>query len=208
MTTNVVFDFGAVLFSWRPDLLVAEQFPQQAATAHAARGLAQAIFHHDDWLSFDRGTVALDEVIARTAQRLALPHANVAGLMSGIGERLTPIPDSLVLLTRLRERREQQRDVRLFFLSNMPAPFARVLERRHDFLRWFDGGIFSGDVQLVKPDPAIYALLESRYALAPARTVFIDDLAANVAVAQARGWRGVQHLSAAQTSAALFPWAG
>jgi putative hydrolase of the HAD superfamily len=205
MTTNVVFDFGAVLFSWRPDLLVAEQFPQQAATAHAARGLAHAIFHHDDWLSFDRGAVALDEVIARTAQRLALPHANVAELMSGIGERLTPIPDSLVLLTRLRERREQHGDVRLFFLSNMPAPFARVLERRHDFLRWFDGGIFSGDVQLVKPDPAIYALLESRYALAPARTVFIDDLAANVAVAQARGWRGVQHLSAAQTAVALFP---
>ena len=36
MTTDVVFDFGAVLFSWRPDLLVAEQFPSQAATPQAA----------------------------------------------------------------------------------------------------------------------------------------------------------------------------
>jgi len=205
MTTDVVFDFGAVLFTWRPDLLVAEQFPQQAATAQAARTLAHTIFHHDDWQSFDRGAVALEQVIDRTAQRLALPHQALQTLMSGIGERLSPIPDTLELLTRLRERREQQGDVRLFFLSNMPAPFARVLERRHDFLRWFDGGIFSGDVQLIKPDPAIYALLETRYALVPARTVFIDDLAANVAVAQARGWRAVQHLSAAQTAAHLFP---
>lgn len=205
MRTDVVFDFGAVLFSWQPELLVAEQFPQQAATAQAARAMAHAIFHHDDWQSFDRGTVALEQVIERTARRLALPHRTLSNLLSGIGERLAPIPDTLELLAGLRERRERHGDVRLFFLSNMPAPFARVLERRHDFLRWFDGGIFSGDVQLIKPDPAIYALLETRYALEPARTVFIDDLAANVAVAQSRGWRGVQHLSAAQTAAHLFP---
>jgi putative hydrolase of the HAD superfamily len=204
MTTDVVFDFGAVLFTWRPDLLVAEVFPDRAASPQAARALAHDIFHHDDWQSFDRGVVALDEVIARTAQRLALPQPHVGTLMSGIGERLTPMPDSLALLTRLRERREQVGDVRLFFLSNMPVPYARVLERRHGFLRWFDGGVFSGDVQLIKPDPAIYALLESRYALDPARTVFLDDLAANVAAAQVRGWRAIQFQSATQAAAQLI----
>jgi len=204
MTTDVVFDFGAVLFSWRPDLLVAGQFPDQAGDPQAARALAHAIFHHDDWQSFDRGTVALDEVIMRTAARLTLPQPAMATLMSGIGERLTPIPESLELLTRLRERREKCGDIRLFFLSNMPAPFARVLERRHAFLDWFDGGVFSGDVQLIKPEPAIFALLESRYALEPARLVFIDDLPANVAVAQSRGWRGIQFQSAAQAAAHLI----
>jgi putative hydrolase of the HAD superfamily len=205
MTIDVVFDFGAVLFSWRPDLLVAEQFSDRAPDPQAARALAHEIFHHDDWRSFDRGTVALDQVIARTAARLALPQPAMATLMSGIGERLTPIPDSLELLTRLRDRRDQSGDVRLYFLSNMPAPFARVLERRHDFLRWFDGGVFSGDVRLIKPEPAIYALLESRYALEPARLVFIDDLPANVAVAQARGWRGIHFRSAAQAAGDLNP---
>lgn len=204
MTTDVVFDFGAVLFSWRPELLVAEQFPSQAATPQAARALAHDIFHHDDWVSFDRGVLALDHVIDRTARRLALPHHNMSTLMSGIGERLAPIPDTLELLTRLRSRREQHGDVRLYYLSNMPAPFARVLEHRHDFLRWFDGGVFSGDVQLTKPDPAIYALLETRFGLEPARTVFVDDLAANVAVAQARGWRAIRFESAAQVEPHLI----
>lgn len=203
MTTNVVFDFGAVLFSWRPDLLVAEQFPERAPDPQAARVLAHDIFHHDDWQSFDRGAVDLDDVIARTARRLALPQQPMATLMSGIGERLAPIADSLDWLARLRERRERTDDVRLYFLSNMPAPFARVLERRHAFLGWFDGGVFSGDVRWIKPEPAIYALLESRYALEPARTVFIDDLLVNVAVAQQRGWSGIHFQSAAQAAAQL-----
>lgn len=203
MTTNIVFDFGAVLFSWRPDLLVAERFAQRAPTPQAAQALARDIFHHDDWQAFDRGALPLPLVVERTAQRLALPQPDLLAFMSGIGERLAPMPDTVDLLARLRERRERSGAIRLFYLSNMPAPFARVLERRHAFLRWFDGGVFSGDVQLIKPDPAIYALLEARYALEPAQTVFIDDLAANVAVAQARGWRGVHFESPQQAALQL-----
>lgn len=202
MTTNIVFDFGAVLFGWRPDLLVAEQFPDVAPTAQQAQALARAIFRHGDWYAFDQGMLDLPIVVERTARRLALPQAALATFMSGIGERLSPISDTVDWLARLRERRERNSDIRLYFLSNMPAPFARVLERRHPFLQWFDGGVFSGDVQLIKPDPAIYALLESRYALVPARTVFLDDLAANVAAAQARGWSAIVFESARQAAAA------
>lgn len=205
MTTSIVFDFGAVLFDWRPDLMVSERFPEIAHTPQLAQSLARDIFHHDDWQSFDRGDVELPDVIARTALRLALPHAAMDTLMSGIGERLQPIPATVAMLTRLRQRREESGDVRLYFLSNMPAPFARTLERRHHFLHWFDGGIFSGDARLAKPDPAIYALLEKRYALNPSQTVFMDDLLANVAVAEARGWRGIHFASAEQANPLIFP---
>jgi len=203
MTTNIVFDFGAVLFDWRPDLLVAEQFPQVAPTPQHAQALACDIFHHADWQSFDQGLLALPMVVERTALRLALPPVTLATFMAGIGERLMPIPETVEWLARLREQRERAGDVRLYYLSNMPAPFARVLERRHAFVQWFDGGVFSGDVQLIKPDPAIYGLLESRYALDPAQTVFVDDLAANVAAAQERGWRAIAFASAQQAAAQL-----
>ena len=65
------------------------------------------------------------------------------------------------------------------------------------------GGIFSGDVKLIKPDPAIFALMESRYSLVPQNTVFIDDLKANVAVARSRGWHGIHFESSAQMAADL-----
>jgi len=80
----------------------------------------------------------------------------------------------------------------------MPAPCARILEQRHPFLQWFDGGMFSADVKTIKPQPEIFRMLESRYALASARTVFIDDLPANVGAARVHGWHASHFESATQ----------
>jgi putative hydrolase of the HAD superfamily len=195
---NIVFDFGAVLFTWQPAQLVAIAFPQTASNPEAAKQLAHAIFSHDDWHGFDRGTVEMAEVIRRTALRLDLPESQLDALVSHIGERLTPIEETVSVLSQLVQQRSRQNSLRLYYLSNMPVPYARVLEQRHAFLTWFDGGIFSGDVKHIKPDPAIYELLENRYALDPVQTVFIDDLKTNVAAAQARGWRGIHFESAGQ----------
>jgi len=195
---NVVFDFGGVVFSWQPEHLVRTAFPHQAATPAAARALAAALFHHGDWQDFDRGTIAQGAVVERAAARLGLPPAALQALVSDIPQSLTPMADTVDLLGRLRARRELRGDVRLYFLSNMPQPYARVLERRHDFLQWFDGGLFSADVQLIKPQPDIFGLLQSRYTLAPERTVFIDDLQANVDAARVHGWHALHFESASQ----------
>ena len=197
MPMNIVFDFGAVVFSWRPNEIVRGMFPQQAPTEEAARALAGDIFHHQDWQDFDRGTIASAEVVARAAQRLVLPQPAVQALVAAIPQYLTPIPATVDLLARLRERRDTRGDIRLYYLSNMPAPYARILEQRHAFLQWFDGGMFSADVKTIKPQPEIFRLLESRYGLVPARTVFIDDLPANVEAARMHGWHALHFESAA-----------
>jgi putative hydrolase of the HAD superfamily len=197
MPMNIVFDFGAVVFSWRPNEIVRGMFPQQAPTEAAARALAGEIFHHQDWQDFDRGTIASAEVVARAAQRLVLPQPAVQALVAAIPQYLTPIPATVDLLARLRERRDTRGDIRLYYLSNMPAPYARILEQRHAFLQWFDGGMFSADVKTIKPQPEIFRLLESRYGLVPARTVFIDDLPANVEAARMHGWHALHFESAA-----------
>ena len=188
---NVVFDFGAVLFAWQPAQLVAQHFPERAATPAQAQQLAHAMFQHADWQGFDIGKIALDDVVRRTAERLNLPVDSLHSALAPIGEQLAPIECNVGLLGTLRERRSRQGDIRLYFLSNMPEPFARTLERRFDFLQWFDGGIFSSDVKLGKPDPDIYHLLASRYRLDAAETLFIDDSQANVSAADALGWQTI-----------------
>lgn len=188
---NVVFDFGAVLFEWQPAELLRTHLSHVTPTAEAARKLAADMFHHEDWAAFDRGTRELPDVVASMARRLALPADLLHGFLAPIGERLLPIETTVALLEQLQQRRRSRGDVHLYYLSNMPSPFARVLESRHDFLRHFDGGIFSGDVKLAKPDPAIFELLAERYGLAPADTLFIDDLAANVAAARQLGWQTI-----------------
>ena len=200
---NLVFDLGAVLIEWQPARLVASHFPELAATPEAAQQAARSIFGHADWHDFDRGALSADGVAQRTAQRLALHLDEVRRLVSGIGERLTPIQETMDLVAELAQRRDQRGDVRLYYLSNMPAPYARTLEKKYAFLSWFDGGIFSGDVQRSKPDVAIYQLLQSRYALEPAQTLFVDDVQDNVDVACSLGWGGLRFVSALQLRSSL-----
>jgi putative hydrolase of the HAD superfamily len=195
---NVVFDFGAVVFGWQPQQLVTQAFPAQTRLPGQAAALVKDLFGHADWHGFDRGTLSMPAVIDQSAARLGLDPAALAELVQGIGEHLEPIPGTLDLLSQLKQLTLNGRALRLYFLSNMSAPYARTLERKFEFLQWFDGGIFSGDVHLIKPEPAIYQLLQDRYGLDPAQTVFIDDLMGNVQAAQALGWQGIHFESAVQ----------
>ena len=188
---NIVFDLGAVLLTWEPVALVQTHLGAHAPTAEAAHVLARDMFHHEDWLGFDRGTHPLDVAIGLMATRLGLPADKLGALLAPMGERLAPIAVTVELLDGLRQRRDAGEDLKLYYLSNMPVPYARALERRMSFLQWFDGGIFSGDVKLLKPQREIYALLADRFSLKPQVTVFIDDSMANVDAARVFGWHAV-----------------
>jgi len=195
---NLVFDLGGVVLDWRPADLLQATFPDQASSHQHAAALAQQVFGHADWLAFDQGVLGAAELTRRTAARLALDASALATLIDSIGDLLQPMAGALELLDRLRQRRDGHSPLRLYYLSNMPQPYARVLESRFEFFSWFDGGLFSSDVQLIKPDPAIYQLLARRYAFNPGQTLFVDDLQANVRAAQALGWRGHHFVSPQQ----------
>jgi putative hydrolase of the HAD superfamily len=202
---NIIFDFGAVIFGWEPSALLREIFPQHASTAAHAMQLARSVFSHDDWHSFDAGKLSTSEVVGRTHQRTALPLQALGELVDSIGMRLSPIPESIKVLRELRAQRDAGADIKLFYLSNMPAPYARVLENKHDFMDWFDGGIFSGDVKLIKPDPRIFHLATERFGLqVGSQTIFIDDLQTNIDASIAHGWRGVHLPLAHELRSRLF----
>jgi putative hydrolase of the HAD superfamily len=188
---NIVFDLGAVVIDWEPARLLQAHFPEHAPDTDAARVLARAFFHHPDWQDFDRGVRDVDDVVERTAARLSLPRDRLHDFVAPLGEHLMPIDASVDLLSTLRDRRSAGEAIRLHYLSNMPVPYARALERRFSFFQWFDGGIFSGDVKLIKPDGDIYEMLAWRHGLEPSRTLFIDDMPANVEAARAQGWHAI-----------------
>jgi putative hydrolase of the HAD superfamily len=190
-TLNIVFDFGAVLFTWQPRVLVREVFPLQASTDAQATALAHDVFSHADWRAFDGGLISQTEVVQRTCSRTGLDAQALHNLVNGIARNLQPIDTSIALLTELRTRRDAGEPIKLYFLSNMPEPYARVLEQRHSFIDWFDDGIFSGDIKLTKPDPAIYALASQQFGAVGASTIFVDDMQANVEASRKHGWRGV-----------------
>ena len=170
----------------------------------SARELAARLFQDftpgSDWAEFDLGRVEADMLAERIARRTGLAQVDVLAVVQAIPAHLAPQADTVALMRRLKLAGH-----RLFYLSNMPAPYADHLERSHDFFAWFDDGIFSARVQMMKPQPAIFHEAARRFGVAPADLLFIDDVAHNVDAARALGWQGVHFQGAAACEAALPP---
>jgi len=195
-----VFDFAAVLFDWQPVALLQRVMPALAGDVDAAVRLAQAIFqgYRGDWAEFDRGKVSVAALVPRIAARTGLPQDALQALVDAIPDALVPLPTTVALIGRLRRR-----DTPMYFLSNMPAPYADELERRHDVVRAFDDGVFSGRVGLIKPEPEIFAAAAERFGQAPRDLVFLDDHLANVYAARAAGWSALHFTGAAAAEQAI-----
>ena len=192
---HFVFDFGRVLFDWQPELLLQRLLPQHAFDAASSAHWAAQVFqaYQGDWGDFDRGTVNPADLVQRIATRTGLAPAEVQRVVDAVPQSLQPIPASLGLLQRLRQPGRP-----MFFLSNMPAPYADHLEQQHAFVRQFDAGVFSGRVQLIKPEPAIFALAAQRFGVPAGQLLFLDDHRPNVVAARAAGWQALQFHDAAQ----------
>jgi putative hydrolase of the HAD superfamily len=197
---TIVFDFSGVLFRWHPPAMIRRELPHLAADEPSAADWVQRIFEGfvGGWLDFDRGLLDVQEVIDRIVRRTGLASAEVRRVVDAVPGELQPIPETIELLRRLRDDRRQ-----LFFLSNMPVPYAEHLEREHDFLRWFEGGVISGREGMVKPEPSIFRLAARRFGRPPSELVFLDDMRENVDAARAQGWNALHFVDAAQAEADL-----
>jgi putative hydrolase of the HAD superfamily len=184
---NIVFDFGAVLVNWRPHDVVRKHFPEIAHSQAEVAQLSSSLFSHNDWQGFDAGHLTSEEVSSLTARRLSLNERVVWRMVDDINDHISPIASSVQVLEKLHAEREA-RGYKLYFLSNMPIPYARGLER-HALMRCFDGGIFSGDVGLIKPQSEIFQKLESMHSLQGQKILFIDDHPANITAADKQGWQ-------------------
>ena len=190
---NLVFDLGQVMIRWEPEALVRRFFPDRCGTDAQAQSLAQTCFRSKAWSDFDAGLLDTDGVALQLAQGIQEPLSRVRAMVVDIAHALTPIAASVDLLVQLHQWRQSQKvmGLRLWYLSNMPEPYADHLIEAYSYFHAFDGGVFSGRVKLAKPDPAIYAHAELVLGLVPAHTVFLDDHWPNVQAATERGWLGL-----------------
>jgi putative hydrolase of the HAD superfamily len=191
---NVIFDFGGVLFRWRPREIV-DAFYSDAAQRAA---LDEHVFRHSDWIDIDRGTIDEAEAAARFAARVGRPVEEMRALFDAVRAALVPIAGTVALLERLRAR-----GLKLYALSNISEATFGHLRERHGFFDLFDGIVISAAVKLVKPEPAIFEHLRERFGLDFAASVFVDDLPPNVASARALGLRSILFESPEQCEAEL-----
>jgi epoxide hydrolase-like predicted phosphatase len=98
----------------------------------------------------------------------------------------------------LRFAKSLKEDYRMGILSNAWSGARDYLTQKHGILDIFDFSIFSAEVKMKKPDPAIYLFLMDALKVDASETIFVDDFIENIHAADALGIRTVHFKSTAQ----------
>jgi 2-haloacid dehalogenase len=191
----VIFDVGNVLYGWDPESFLVTQVAQDRERVKFIEDIGLWEWH--DTLDGGRDfREAADELSGRFPEYAHLIEAWGARF----GETITdPIPGVHELVEAL-----DSHSVPLFAITNFSADFWRPFHNRErPFFDRFRDIVVSGQVKLLKPDPAIYFLALDRFGLRPQQALFIDDRQINVAGAEAVGMHGHLFTSAEDLRARL-----
>jgi epoxide hydrolase-like predicted phosphatase len=183
---TVVFDIGNVLtdFAWE-EFLYSKGYDKAMVER-----MGKASVRSEDWAEFDLGNLTTDQITDKFAENdpeiadeLKRAFSDVTGILK---KRDASIPWIRAL---------QAAGYKVLVLSNYSLMAHETCQEALEFLNYVDGGILSYKEHIIKPDPAIYKLLEDRYDLVPDRIVFIDDTPVNIQAAKERGWKGIVYHS-------------
>ena len=177
--TAVVFDIGNVLIEWQP-----ERFYDAQIGVDRRKAMFADLDLHGMNDGVDRGENFRDAVTdfatANPAwhDEIMMWHDNWADMAS------PAIPHSVRLLKALRNA-----GVPVFALSNFGIQTFAIAEPVYPFLRDFDRRYISGHMGVIKPDPAIYRMVEDDCGVPSEQLLFTDDRIDNIDAAKARGWQ-------------------
>lgn len=186
MINTIIFDIGGVLIDFDWDGFIHRMFPGREELISE---LNDAVWGSRRWDRLDAGDEP-EKVFASIIAHDPKHEAELRKVFENVGDTLKKRPATPAWLRDLKAR-----GYRLLYLSN----YSRYVMGKNpdvlDFLPLLDGGVFSCDVRMIKPDREIYEALAEKYSLNPSECVFIDDLARNVQAGIDFGFRGIQFIT-------------
>ncbi len=171
---NIIFDFGAVVMDWNPEYLYKKIFKDETERNYFLTEIC-----HLDWnYQFDKGKPfqeGIDELKAKFpkySKEIQLYKDRWIEMIKGeIVENSSLVP---VLSKKYN----------LYGLTNWSAETFAIVYEKYDFFKIFKGIVVSGKEKVIKPDPAIFKILLSRYNLKAEESLFIDDNKKNTNAAE------------------------
>ena len=184
----VLFDLGGVLIDWNPRHL----YRKLVADDDFVEWFLAEVCSPDWNAAQDAGRSWAEAVAEATAR-----HPRYAELIAAYAARWPEmiagdVPESVDMVEALAAR-----GVPLYALTNWSHETFHHARARFEWLEHFRDIVVSGEVGMKKPDPRIFRLMLQRIGVEPADVVFIDDVADNVASADALGMRTVHFTSPA-----------
>ena len=180
---NVIFDLGGVLIDWNPRHLYRQMFKDNEAAME--RFLAEVCTGEwnlslDAGKPFAEGNAELVAIHPHERERIEAWHGRWIEMVAG------PIAGTVAILEELAAK-----ETPLHALTNWSTEtFALVRpDPVYAFLDRFRTIFVSGELRLIKPDPAIFRHVLEAIDAPAERCLFIDDSAKNVAAAAALNMR-------------------
>ena len=190
MINTIIFDIGGVLIDFDWDGFIHRMFPGREELIDE---LDEAVWGGRRWDRLDAGDEP-EQVFASIIAHDPKHEAELRKVFENVGDTLRKRPATPGWLRDLKGR-----GYRLLYLSNYSRYVMAKKPDVLDFLPLLDGGVFSCDVKLIKPDRRIYECIAEKFSLVPSECVFIDDLERNIKAGIDFGFRGIQFGTLQQT---------
>ncbi|MBQ9628191.1 MAG: HAD family phosphatase [Synergistaceae bacterium] len=189
MINTVIFDVGNVLVDFDWEGFIHRMFPGRN---ELIAELDEAVWGNGRWDRLDAGDEP-EKVFAGIIAQAPEREQELRKVFENVGDTLRKRPATPVWINELKSR-----GYRVLYLSNYSHYVMSKNPEVLDFLPLMDGGIFSCDVKLIKPDRKIYECITQKYNLVPSECVFIDDIERNVKAAKDFGFNAIRFLNLEQ----------
>lgn len=188
MIKSVIFDIGAVLveFDWNG-------FLHRIYDAQTADAVFAATWGTEAWHELDRDALPRETVLGMFTANAREYAAEIRAALARTNECAKLFPYTPGWIRSLKAQ-----GLSVYFLSNY---YPYLVWKNPEVLRFIDdmdGGVFSWQEKITKPDPEIYRRLLRKYDLRAEECVFIDDSQANIDAANALGLHGFRFISYAE----------
>lgn len=184
----LIFDFGGVVINWDPRRVFRKFFPQDEQAMEdfmVEIGFAEWNLRQDEGYPFPQAVRDLSAQFPQYAHIIRAYDVDWETSITGI------IPETVKLLRQLKKA-----GYRLCGLTNWNLDKFTLVRRKYEFFSLFEEIVVSGEVKLIKPDPAIYRLLLDRIQLEPQECLVVDDSAGNVEASRKMGFAAIHFTSA------------
>ena len=179
---GVIFDYGRVL-AWTQHQEPRAAWERRLGLAPGA--LTRAVHNEHSWIAAQRGTITIDAHWQEVSTALRLTPEDMTALRAAFYAGDVLNVELVACIDRLRAH-----GLRVGLLSNFSADLRTMLAQQ-DLLRRFDALAISAEIGIMKPDAAAYQAILAMMQMEAHTCVFIDDVLANVAAAQAVGLHGI-----------------
>lgn len=184
MIKNIIFDIGNVLVINDHNAIF-----DGIINKDEYEKFNNLIFKSPTWAKLDLGTISTTDAIIQMEKNCnAFEKQKVEEIMSTFMSR-KKWNDKMIKFAFDAKKN----GYKIYLLSNITKCYHDYLENdKNSFIKHFDGGIFSYEEHLEKPDQQIYIELLKKYHINPKQSIFIDDKEQNIMVGKQVGIKGIK----------------